>query len=46
MTVSELTERFAQLESELSKEKGEFVFFALFMREDVPDRWDLIVSAP
>jgi len=25
---------------------GDFTFFALFMREDVPDRWDLIISAP
>lgn len=46
MTVSELTEKFARLESQLSDEKGDFVLFALFLREDVPDRWDLIVSAP
>ena len=46
MTVTELTENFARLESELAQEKGDFTLFALFMREDVPDRWDLIVSAP
>ena len=46
MTVTELTENFSRLESELAQEKGDFTLFALFMREDVPDRWDLIVSAP
>ena len=42
----ELTEKFARLESQIAREKGEFTLFALFMREDVPDRWDLIISAP
>jgi hypothetical protein len=46
MTVAELTQNFARLESQLAKEKGAFALFALFLREDVPDRWDLIVSAP
>lgn len=46
MTAPELTESFRQLESGVAADKGEFVLFALFMREDVPDRWDLIVSAP
>src|SRR5438067_6589780 len=46
MTVPELTEKFAELESRIAEEKGAFALFALFMREDAPDRWDLIVSAP
>ena len=46
MTTSELTSQFAELEAHISREKGPFTLFALFMREDVPDRWDLIVSAP
>src|SRR5438552_15438902 len=46
MTVPELTEKFAELESHIAQEKGPFALFALFMREDAPDRWDLIVSAP
>jgi hypothetical protein len=46
MTVTELTDRFARLEAELAARKGSFVLFALFMREDAPDRWDLIASAP
>ena len=45
MTSTELTEKFRRLESGVAAEKGEFALFALFLREDVPDRWDLIVSA-
>jgi hypothetical protein len=46
MTGHELSERFRDLESRIAEEKGGFTLFALFMREDAPDRWDLIVSAP
>jgi hypothetical protein len=46
MTLIELIEKFAELESQISAERGDFALFALFMREDAPDRWDLIVSAP
>lgn len=46
MTFTELTENFRRLESAVAAEKGDFALFALFLREDVPDRWDLIVSAP
>lgn len=42
----ELTERFKDLEGRLARERGSFVLFALFMREEVPDRWDLIIAAP
>jgi hypothetical protein len=46
MTGRELAEKFGTLESQIAKEKGAFAFFALFLREDAPHRWDLIVSAP
>lgn len=46
MNGAEFTAKFAWLESQIAREKGDFTLFALFMREDVPDRWDLIVSAP
>ncbi len=46
MRVTNLIEKFARLEAEIAQERGDFTFFALFMREDVPDRWDLIISAP
>ena len=42
----ELVNSFVRLESEIAKERGDFVLFALLSREDLPDRWDLIVSAP
>jgi len=44
--INNIASRFAGLESRIAQEKGEFALFALFLREDVPDRWDLIVSAP
>ena len=46
MTSTELTEKFKRLESEIAAERGDFALIALFLREDVPDRWNLIVSAP
>jgi len=29
----------------MSSEKGSFSLFALFLREDAPDLWDLLISA-
>ncbi len=46
MTGLDLSEKFRDLESRIAAEKGGFALFALLMREDVPDRWDLMVSAP
>jgi hypothetical protein len=40
-----LYHKFISLEKELAKEKGDFTLFALFLREDVEDRWDLVLSA-
>ena len=45
MTTPELVQRFAELERQIAQDKGDFALFALFMREEVPDRWDLMVSA-
>lgn len=41
-----LIAKFVTLEREMAQEKDDFALFALFLREDVPDRWDLVVSAP
>lgn len=41
-----LAEKFASLEARISEEKGPFCLFALVLREDAPDRWDLLISAP
>src|ERR1044072_8186010 len=38
--------KYAQIRDEILAEKGELTLFALFLREGVEDRWDLIVSAP
>jgi hypothetical protein len=39
-------EKLRQVMRDLSREKGEFSFFGLFLREEAPDRWDLVVSSP
>jgi len=43
--MNEIVDKFASLEAEIAQKKGDFSLFALFLREDVPDRWDLMVSA-
>lgn len=42
----EIAEKLRNLEQNIAVEKGRFLLFALFLREDAPDRWDLLVSAP
>ena len=44
--MKQLVERFQKLERSISGAKGDFWLFALFLREDAVDRWDLLVSAP
>jgi hypothetical protein len=34
------------VEQSLSHEHGEFTLFGLFLREEAPARWDLVVAAP
>ncbi len=34
-----------KVECELSDSKGQFELFALFLREDAPNKWDLLISA-
>ena len=41
-----LVEKLRTLEREVAEEKGAFLLFALFLREDAPDVWDLLASAP
>jgi hypothetical protein len=38
--------KLASLEYEIASEKGEFSLFALFLREDGDNKWDLLASAP
>ena len=44
--MKELVNKFVELERKLSQEKGDFTLFALFLREDAADKWDLVVAAP
>ena len=39
-------EKLASLARDITSEKGEFSLFALFLREDADDKWDLLASAP
>ena len=39
-------EHFIKLERDISQKRGAFALFALFEREELPDRWDLVVAAP
>jgi len=43
--MKEQAEKLRNIERELSQSKGPFELFALFLREDAPGKWDLIISA-
>ena len=40
-----LAEKLRGLEQSIADEKGPFNLFALFLREDAPDVWDIVVAA-
>jgi hypothetical protein len=39
-------EKFRRVMEDISAERGEFVFFGLFLREEAPDTSDVVISAP
>jgi hypothetical protein len=41
----EQAEKLIDIEKELSESKGPFELFALFLREDASEKWDLVVSS-
>jgi len=41
----QIAEKLVQLEKQIAEEKGPFLLFGLFLREDAPAVWDLVVSA-
>lgn len=43
--MKEQIEKFQKVEKSLSESEGQFELFALFLREDSPDKWDLLISA-
>jgi hypothetical protein len=40
-----LLDKLSSLEQDIANERGEFSLFALFLREDAENRWDLVVAA-
>jgi len=44
--MKKFAEKLRAVEREMSEEKGRFLLFALFLRQDAPGLWDLLVSAP
>ena len=44
--MKELVDKFIELERKISKQKGEFTLFALFLRDNALNKWDLLVAAP
>lgn len=43
--MKKIVEKLKQQEQIMTEEKGPFDLFALFLREDAPDKWDLVVAA-
>lgn len=43
--MKEQVEKLQNVEKSLSESKGQFELFALFLREDSPNKWDLLISA-
>ncbi|MGE3535970.1 MAG: hypothetical protein AB7N91_00885 [Candidatus Tectimicrobiota bacterium] len=44
--MKQMIDKLASLERDIASDKGVFSLFALFLREDAEDTWDLLVSAP
>lgn len=44
--MNELANNVAQVEQTIAREKGPFSLFALFERENLANRWDLVFAAP
>jgi hypothetical protein len=44
--IDKIVEKFQIIIREISQEKGPFILFGLFEREDLVGRWDVVVSAP
>ena len=43
--MKEIAEKLKHQEELMAQEKGPFDLFALFLREDAPDKWDLVIAA-
>lgn len=43
--MKELINKLTAIEKDTSAEKGDYDLFALFLREDSPNKWDILVAA-
>jgi hypothetical protein len=43
--MKEIVDKLVKVEQEMAAERGAFLLFALFLREDAPDVWDLVVAS-
>lgn len=43
--MKEIVKKLVEIERKTSQEKGEYDFFALFLRENSSDKWDILVAA-
>jgi len=44
--MNQFVTKLLDVEQEIARDKGALNLFALFMREDLADRWDLVVAGP
>jgi hypothetical protein len=44
--MNQLYSKLQQVERDIAEDKGQFNLFALFEREDIANRWDLVIAAP
>ncbi len=44
--MKDLLGRFIEIERSVAQEKGGFSLYALFLREDEHDQWDMVIAAP
>jgi len=44
--MNELLDKFIAIEKQIAEERGGLSLFALFLREDAENKWDVVVSAP
>lgn len=44
--MKDIVSKMIKIEEEISKERGSFELFALFLREEMLDKWDILVAAP
>ncbi|MEZ4732198.1 MAG: hypothetical protein R3E79_34200 [Caldilineaceae bacterium] len=44
--MKEFVDKFIELERKITEQKGSFTLFALFLRENALNKWDLLVAAP